>query len=81
MSSGVSFPSGVSTVSSFRPPTRSGAAFSSVWMCAEAVQITAPQRGSMDCRLNTLAPVPLKTGNASTPSPKCSAITWARRVV
>ena len=72
MSSGVSLPSGVFTVRSLRPATRSGAAFSSVWMCAVVVQTTAPQRGSIDCRLSTFAPVPLNTGKASACSPKCS---------
>ena len=48
------------------PPTRSGAPFSSVLMCAVSAQITAPQRGSIDCSDSTFAPVPLKTGKTST---------------
>jgi hypothetical protein len=70
MSSGVSLPSGVSTVSSLSPDTRSGAAFSSVWMCAVDVATTAPHLGSMLVRPVTLAPVPLNTGHASACSPK-----------
>ncbi len=42
--SGVSLPSGVCTVRSFRPPMRSGAPPSSTLMCALSAQITAPQR-------------------------------------
>ncbi len=61
-SSGVSLPSGVGTVSSLSPPTRSGAPFSSVLMWAVSAQMTAPHRGSIDCSDSTLAPVPLKTG-------------------
>ena len=62
ISSGVSLPSGLATVRSFRPLTRSGAPPSSVWMCAVAVATTAPQRGSTAVSATTLAPVPLKTG-------------------
>ena len=81
ISSGVSLPSGVVTVSSLRPATRSGAPFSSVWMCAVEVHTTAPHGGSIDCRLNTLAPVPLNTGNASAAPPKWLFITSCRRAV
>ena len=70
MSSGVSLPSSVGTVSSLMPATRSGAPPSSTLMWAVDAAITAPQRGSIDCSPTTLAPVPLNTGNASTPSPK-----------
>ncbi len=62
ISSGVSLPSGVSTVSSFRPPIFSGAPHSSTLMCALAVAMTEPQRSDMAVRATTLAPVPLKTG-------------------
>ena len=63
------------------PPTRSGAPPSSELMCAVDALITAPQRGSIDCRPVTFAPVPLNTGNASTPSPKCCANTSCSRSV
>ena len=53
------------------PPIRSGAPFSSVWMCAVSAQTTAPHRGRTDCSDSTLAPVPLNTGNAVAWSPKC----------
>ena len=49
MSSGVSLPFGVRTVSSLMPPTRSGAPPSSELMCAVDALMTAPQRGSIDC--------------------------------
>jgi len=39
-------------------------------MCAVRAQTTAPQRGSMDIRPTTFAPVPLNTGHAVTPPPK-----------
>ena len=71
MSSGVSLPSGVGTVSSLRPVIRSGAPPSSVWMWAFALVTTAPQRGSRLVSAVTFAPVPLNTGNASARSPKC----------
>ena len=81
MSSGVSLPSGVGTVSSLSPETRSGAAFSSVWMCAVEVATTAPQRGSTLVSAVTFAPVPLNTGKASACSPKCCRMTSCRRAV
>lgn len=67
---GVSLPSGVGTVSSLRPPTRSGAPPSSTLMWADSAQITAPQRSVIAWRETTLAPVPLKTGKASAVGPK-----------
>ena len=63
------------------PATRSGAPPSSTLMWAVDAEITAPQRGSIDCSPTTFAPVPLKTGNASTPSPKCWTKTSCRRAV
>ncbi len=63
------------------PATRSGAPPSSVLMCAVVAQITAPQRGSIERRPVTFAPVPLKTGNASAPRPKCSPTTSCSRAV
>src|SRR5699024_12142761 len=39
-------------------------------MCAEAAVITAAHRGRADWRARTLAPVPLKTGNACASGPK-----------
>ena len=63
------------------PPTRSGAPPSSELMCAVFAEITAPQRGSIDCSAVTFAPVPLNTGNASTPLPKCCTNTSCRRSV
>ena len=70
MSSGVSLPSGVGTVSSLRPPIRSGAPPSSTLMCADSAQITAPQRSVSAWSAVTFAPVPLKTGKASAVGPK-----------
>ncbi len=78
ISSGVSLPSGVGTVSSFRPPTRSGAPHSSTLMCALSAQITAPQRSVTAWRATTLAPVPLNTGNASAVGPKWLRTTFWR---
>ena len=63
------------------PPIRSGAPFSSMLMWAVEAQTTAPQRGSRDCSESTLAPVPLKTGKHSIPSPKCSSISCCSRAV
>jgi len=80
-SSGVSLPSGVGTVSSLSPATRSGAPFSSVWMCAVSAQITAPHGGSIDWSDRTLAPVPLNTGYAVACAPKWSATTSCSRAV
>ena len=51
----------------------SGAPPSSAWMWAVFAQITAPQRGNIESSPTTLAPVPLNTGKACTPSPKCCA--------
>ncbi len=80
-SSGVSLPWGVGTVSSFRPPTFSGAPHSSTWMCADSAQITASQRSVIACSATTFAPVPLKTGYADASLPKCSRKTsWSRSV-
>ena len=81
INSGVSLPSGVVTVSSLSPETRSGAPASSVWMWAVSVAMTAPQRGSTLVSATTLAPVPLKTGKVSARSPKCSRTTSDRRAV
>lgn len=49
---------------------RSGAPPSSTLMCADSAQITEPQRSVSAWRATTLAPVPLKTGNASALPPK-----------
>ena len=65
ISSGVSLPSGVGTVSSLSPPIRSGAPHSSTLMCALSAHTTAPHRSVTACSATTFAPVPLKTGNAS----------------
>ena len=59
-SSGVSFPSGVGTVSSLEPRSRSGAPHSSTLMWAESAQTMASNGRSRDCRPTTLVPVPLK---------------------
>ncbi len=63
------------------PADFSGAPPSSTWMCAVSAQITAPQRGSMDWRPTTLAPVPLNIGHTDAPSPKCPTITSCSRAV
>ncbi len=80
-SSGVSLPSGVGTVKSLRPLTRSGAPPSSVWMCAVPLAMTAPQRGMSAVSASTFAPVPLNTGNTSACSPNSAFTTSARRAV
>ncbi len=77
----MSLPSSVGTFRILIPATRSGAPPSSTLMWAVDAAITAPQRGSIDCRPVTFAPVPLNTGNACTPSPKWWANTSCRRAV
>ena len=62
MSSGVSLPSGVGTVSSLSPAIVSGAPPSSALMCAVSAQTTASHRAVSACSATTFAPVPLNTG-------------------
>ena len=81
MCSGVSLPAGVAVGSSLSPATFSGAPPSSTLMCALAAQITDSQRLVIDCRLMTLAPVPLKTGKTSACSPKWPRKTSCSRAV
>jgi hypothetical protein len=50
-------------------------------MCAVFAEITAPQRGSIEVRAVTFAPVPLNTGKVSAWSPKCDFMTSCRRAV
>ncbi len=78
---GLSLPSGVGTVKSLRPLTRSGAPPSSVWMWAVPLAMTAPQRGMSAVRASTFAPVPLKTGKTSACSPNSARTTSVRRAV
>ena len=77
-SSGVSLPSGVGTARSFTPAIRSGAPHSSTFRCAVSGQITASWGRASAWSARTLAPVPLKTRNASACSPKCSRKRSAR---
>lgn len=71
----MSLPSGVGTVSSLRPPIRSGAPPSSTLMWADSAQITAPHRSVSAWSAVTLAPVPLNTGKASAVGPKWLCMT------
>ncbi len=74
-------PSTDGQASSLRPPTRSGAPFSSVLTCATSDTTTPPQRGDSAVSDTTFAPVPLSTGNASAPAPNTSRTRASSRAV
>ena len=78
---GVSRPSGAGTVSSFTPPMRSGAPFSSVLRCATSVTDRGSPAGEHRGSETTFAPVPLMTGYATARSPNRPRTTSVRRSV
>ena len=77
----MSFPSGVGTVSSLLPSSRSGAPHSSTFRCAVSAQITASYERTSKLIPSTFAAVPLNTRYTPPRAPNRAASSRVTRSV